>query len=123
MKTVLAVFFLILAASPACAGFVTGDELRAKMRTCDNLPEQFKPSQENANAFQECGFVMGYLAGASDAYVDTSFASKCMAKEIILSQLKVVVRDWLDQHPDRLHEPAVWLVRDAISEYGPCPGD
>ena len=95
------------------AGFITGNKLQSHFNDCEN----------NKNLLF-CYYAKGYVVGVEDAYLDTVFMPACIPSGsggIKVNQLISVVRKWLNEHPERLHEAAEGLVLAAINEAWPCP--
>jgi hypothetical protein len=41
--------------------------------------------------------------------------------EVTQSYVRVIVRNWLDEHPEKLDFTASYLVRMALKDAYPCP--
>ena len=44
----------------------------------------------------------------------------CLPKEVIPSQLKKVVINWLEKNPGKLHDPLIWSFFASMQENFPC---
>ena len=70
---------------------------------------------------------MGYLQGLLDSYMvfstrDPSLRVYCMPTEgFSIAQARRVVIQWLEAHPQRLHEEARILIFHALADAFPCP--
>jgi hypothetical protein len=70
---------------------------------------------------------MGYLQGLLDSYMvfstrDPSLRIYCMPTEgFSIAQARRVVIQWLEAHPQRLHEEARILIFHALADAFPCP--
>ena len=70
---------------------------------------------------------MGYLQGLLDSYIvfstrDPSLRVYCMPTEgFSIAQARRVVIQWLEAHPQRLHEEARILIFHALADAFPCP--
>lgn len=69
-----------------------------------------------------CG---GYVTGVHDLHSDVVEAKVakplfCMPLGVKNGQLRLVVKKWLQEHPEKLHLPASGLVVGAFREAFPC---
>ncbi|WP_424992412.1 Rap1a/Tai family immunity protein [Oceaniradius stylonematis] len=49
-----------------------------------------------------------------------AFTNTCTDENVSLGQKVLVIVKWLEDNPAQLHEPAVWLVKQALSDAFPC---
>jgi hypothetical protein len=63
----------------------------------------------------ETGFCIGLVAGAS--YVD---AKSCAPENAPIGELMRVVLEYIEVRPQRLHEPFMKLVQEALRNKWPC---
>ena len=61
------------------------------------------------------GLCAGYISGAAEAFRTCPFPEGASKEQL----LNIGYR-YLQATPQRLHEPAVWLIRDAIERAWPC---
>jgi len=59
----------------------------------------------------------GYVAGVQDSYNGVSF---CVPYNVRLNQSSAIVSEYLRKHPKRWHEPAKFLIIDAMKEAFAC---
>jgi len=109
MKTLLIAALMALIPMQADAEFHSGNSLLENVTQCGK------------NNQTMCAYVYGYVVGVKDAYEDTDSMPKCAPDSIKKGKLKAVVEQWLNDHPERLHEPAAPLIHAAIDEAWPCP--
>jgi len=109
MKTLLIAALMVLMPMQADAEFHTGESLLDNITECDKKDQTM------------CAYVYGYVVGVNDAYEDTDSMPKCAPDNLKKGKLKEVVKKWLNDHPERLHEPAAPSVLTAINEAWPCP--
>lgn len=101
---------VILMSMPACAGFVTGNELNNQCKTSQQLPFQ-------------SGIVLGYIEGVYDLsriLPDKDIGLGCVPPAVTAGQFKDVVCSYLDRHPENRHYPGSALVAIAIGEAWSC---
>ena len=109
MKTLLIAALMALIPMQADAEFHSGSSLLENVIQCDKKDQTM------------CAYVYGYVVGVKDAYEDTASMPKCAPYSLKKGELKAVVEKWLNDHPERLHEPAAPLILTAINEAWPCP--
>lgn len=63
-------------------------------------------------------FAMGYIVGATEVLRD--YKDVCIADGVTQGQLKDVVKKYLDENPESLHEAAYVLVYSALRKVWPC---
>ncbi len=71
------------------------------------------------------GYGLGFISGVTFAYRATYDGvlkpeKICIPKSIKIKEVKLVVQDYLANHPDKLDEPPWILVSDAIKEAFRC---
>lgn len=72
-----------------------------------------------------CGRAANYVKGFAKRLLqghvgDPRAPQICLAQDVGVAELTEVVRGFLDAHPERHDELAVWLVRDAMIGAYPC---
>jgi hypothetical protein len=115
---------LVVLASPVQATFVDGLQLRTYCQGEDRADRAMTPDelvQAEQNRF-EC---FGYIEGVVDDYESSTAVSNltpimCMPADMRLGQAKIVVRRYLENHPELLHLPACSVIRAALKEAFPC---
>ena len=71
------------------------------------------------------GYGLGFISGVTFAYramYDGALKPEkiCIPKGVKIKEVKLVVQDYLANHPDKLEEPPWILVSDAIKEAFQC---
>jgi hypothetical protein len=66
------------------------------------------------------GMCLGYAAGIADAAAFTPASNVCIPDAVILNQVRDVIVDYLNAHPEIRHEPAYFLATKALSMAWPC---
>jgi Rap1a immunity proteins len=66
------------------------------------------------------GFCTGYIMGAVDAVLGAGFHKVCIPNGVAQKQMRDVVTSWLDDHPEKRHLSAEFLVIEALKEKFPC---
>ncbi len=62
-----------------------------------------------------------YVSGVLDGFqIGDSTTKICIPSEASLGELALVVSKYLNQHPERLHNPPQYLVIDALHAAFPC---
>jgi len=93
---------------------------------------QLKEFANSENAWDQ-GLFYGYLDGMKDAYFDAMIKSAgtplqqefqrqfaCVPEEVSKRQFAEVVKKYLNEHPERLHDGSTVLVTEAIESAWPC---
>ena len=117
MKIVKALIFscsLLVSSSSYAAGYLMdGSQLVM-------LARHFKLGMDHSRStnFQSAGEYMGYIKGVYDTLSLTHVV--CAPSNQTTGQIGVIVLQYLDEHPERWHEPAYFLVRDALVKPFPC---
>ena len=87
---------------------------------------------ENCKAFTAKGAVIGrdtlcyaYIAGVTDSHIATRMGEElppsfCLPDQTNTTQLVLVVKKYLDEHPEKLYLDASSLVLLALNEAYPC---
>lgn len=107
----LALVVASLWAGPALAvgGFKTGEDL---LRQYNLGPE--------ARA-EQAAYIVGVLDGERIVTTVAKFKSPiCLPNGVPTAHLSLVVHEWLEKNPDRLHQQAANLVLTAVKESFPC---
>lgn len=73
-------------------------------------------TQDPVGAMQR-GLYMGYVQGVGNSL---NYFAFCAPHEVTYQQLYMVVGNFLEAHPERLHEHRSGLVIDALSKAFPC---
>ena len=104
-RSILAVLFVFFFSSPALCEkqFVSGEQL---LVNC-----------ESGVGYAE-GNCTGYVSGVFDN--STIINKQCLRRKATSGQRIKVVRDYLKEHPERLHTSASVLVQAAINEAFTC---
>jgi hypothetical protein len=105
---VIAFVFLIsplAEAQLACPELVAGWEAFQRMQA-----GQASPSESRA-----ASIYVGYIYGIADA----AFYYRSASGQITVKDAGYVVGKFLDEHPERLHGPAIYLVVEALSQAFP----
>ena len=104
----IAALAMLLGSSGSYAGFRSGNNLA---NDCNN----------NDNKFSN-GVCYGYVMGVTDLllWVNTNL-KLCAPSEATGGQVVAIVRKFLKEHPEMLHEDADFLVMSALQEAFPCP--
>jgi len=105
MRLFILAAFLFFSATAQCqqAAFETGNSLRQKLYAKSNI----------AN-----GIAYGYILGVHDSWSGIMICTQIGADP---SQMILIVRKFLSDHPEKLHYSAMSLVADALREAFPCP--
>jgi hypothetical protein len=93
--------------SLANAGFSDGNELKG----------QLEAALKDDGNYYLAGVGMGYVVGVYDAGEDNSY---CLPDGVTVRQLGSVVLKYLEEHPERLHHRAAFLVFSALVTTWPC---
>jgi hypothetical protein len=105
MKYLIAAVLIVAVMNVSADVFISGHELK---KWCD--------TPESKHLYQRCG---GYIVGVNDLGTSASFF--CLPPEVTQSYVRVIVRNWLDENPEKLDFTASYLVRSALKEAYPCP--
>src|ERR1035437_4983242 len=80
--------------------------------------DQAKLSDKEYNHRNICLF---YVSGVLDGFRIGDSATKiCVPDEASMGEVALVVSKYLNQYPEKLHNPAVYLVIDALHTAFPC---
>lgn len=92
----------------------TGNEL---YKVCANFAVMsgYVPCSQNVVDSALCG---GYVRGVLDATRDT--LNICPSDDITASQVNLVVKKYLSEHPERLHLRGDMLIHEALNKAFPC---
>jgi hypothetical protein len=112
MRITIALFLLLFCA-PSLAYFVDGNALVQDMREWERR-NQASPHTDYTRAMRYSGYVIGVY----DALELTDQA--CTPGNTSVGQVNAVVAKFLTANPERWAEPAVLLVRDALTTAFPC---
>ncbi|MBI2725425.1 MAG: hypothetical protein HYX42_04165 [Polaromonas sp.] len=120
IKTSIAVVLLALAAGGASSQNAFGIDLMGDAALASG---GFLTGQELYARGSDDAFVVGYIAGISDA--DRGAAKRmrpasCIPNGVSLGQMIDVTWKYLRDNPSTRHEPAAFLVREAMIASWPC---
>ena len=109
----------------AAAFAASGASADGEVYTAALLQKDFQVCAEQAEDYY-CGRAANYVKGFAkrllQGHVGNPQAPQiCLAQDIGVAELVDVVRNYLDAHPERGNELALWLVRDAMIGAYPCP--
>jgi hypothetical protein len=126
MKTIIltaGLLISLLLCGTSKAQLLTGEQLQTKCST-------IKRDIEDKTSTWTDGFCLGYISGILDSqslwdylvhvgkdYPQTHY---CLPDEATNSQVVQVVLKFLNDHPERLHEPANTLILEALHNAFPC---
>jgi hypothetical protein len=96
---------LLVAAAHAHATFEGGNDLYALMKA------------PGPGSNQEI-FARGYVAGVVDSLIDRG--ELCMPDSVKATDVSVVVKKWLDEHPDKRDYTAASIIEGATMELWRC---
>jgi hypothetical protein len=101
----------------ACAHAAPVAESAAVFDTGNSLYEYLTANNATARAH-----AAGYIAGVADVgSMGKVFGwSFCLPRRTTKDQITDVVKQWLDQHPEKRHVGAVGLVSEALAGAFPC---
>jgi hypothetical protein len=76
----------------------------------------------------DMGYCAGYLDGTTDVeqawqWVEgkTSRAAHyCLPNESTKGQMLLIIKKWMDEHPEELHEQASFIIHEAFLKAFPC---
>ena len=104
-RSILAVLFVLLFSSPALCEkqFVSGKQLLVNCESGVDYAE---------------GNCTGYVSGVFDNSITIN--KQCLPLNATSGQRIKVVKEYLKEHPERLHTSASVLVQAAINEAFPC---
>ena len=116
-RSVLAVLFVLLFSNPAlCTGyFVNGSVL---LGYCQNFTGQTET--QDPLLFKCASYITGVNDGIGAVEASIDFEYYCLPEEARSPQLSLVVKKYLQEHPEVLHRPAPLLVLEALVEVFPC---
>jgi len=101
--------WVVAPSAHAVGGFKTGEDL---VREYD-LGDQGRAEQ--------AAYVVGVLDGERIVSAVARFKSPiCLPHGVPTPHLSLVVHEWLEKHPERLHQQAANLVLTAVRESFPC---
>lgn len=87
------------------AAYLSGNKLKAHL---------------DDSSYYDQAFAMAYIVGATDVLEDEDYKYVCIADGVTQGQLKDVVKKYLDENPESLHQEAYVLVYLALSKVWPC---
>jgi hypothetical protein len=107
------------------AHITTGNKLREKCKLF--FAGQAPPTMTDMERI-DTGYCAGYLDGATEVEQEWSWvegkSSKathyCLPKEATKGQMFLVVKKWMDEHPEELHKSADIIIHKAFLKAFPC---
>jgi hypothetical protein len=112
LSGIIGIILLFLSANSAaeCGPMTTGQNLLSCIESSD--PEFY-------------GYGLGFITGVTFAYramYDGVLKPEkiCIPKGVKIKEIKVVVQDYLSNHPNKLDEPPWILVSEAVKEAFQC---
>jgi hypothetical protein len=85
-----------------------------------NLVSRDKATLSNEEATHEA-ICLFYVSGIVDGYqLGESSLKICTPDKVSLGELALIVSKYLNEHPEKLHNPPQYLVVDAIYTAFPC---
>jgi len=121
MKQFLILTALLLASGQAGAAFYSTDYLKQLIDSCNSLPDTFDINGENFARIKDCGLSTGYILGVFDSLNVMADRSRCFPGTVQSEQVVTAVENWIQNHPERIQEPADKSINSAISEAWFCP--
>ena len=117
LQALFAVTGALLATADSVAGAAdayTGAVLLADFTQCDSKPDHYR-----------CGRAATYVKGFAKRLMQGHVGNPqhpqiCLRPDIGVAELMDLARAYVEAHPERSGELAVWLVRDALTEKYPC---
>ena len=128
--TIAAILFLGFVRSTAATTTRDGNQLLSActhaIRITDSPQALRQPFREPDIAL-EAGYCIGFLSGVANMNIfwqtrtkDTSMFF-CLPPEGIINQLMRVVVKYLQEHPEKLHDPDIAVASMALANAFPCP--
>ena len=106
----IAALAMLLGSPASYADFITGNKL---VRYCEGWEEDTATFQKGV-----CG---GYVVGVFDANPGNRLCSPTnVTVDVEIGQVVSIVRKYLKENPERLHNTAAVLVTAALAEAFPC---
>ena len=107
MKKILFVVFIATFSAFSYAEFYTGNDLK---RMC-------------VGQVYEDAICMGYVTGIYDTLVATNAQNGICTGSggVTVGQIQEITKKYFNEHPEKLHFTAQFLVRSALREAFPCP--
>jgi hypothetical protein len=100
------------------------------LEECQVAARYTEATQMTNDQYADAAHCLGYLNGIMDAYADWDTVNTrrhannpspaCLPSNINTQELAMVVVKFLNDHPDKLHDPYYDLVTIALSEAYPC---
>lgn len=106
MKYIITLLFCFFSVATYAQGqFITGNTLKER---CDNAEGSF---------FR--GFCVGYIIGVSDSF-SNNICAPGGSGGVTVGQFVSIVRKYLNENPEFLHDPADILAFNALTRAFPC---
>jgi hypothetical protein len=120
MKRFIIITALLLTTGQAGAAFYGSDYLKQLIDSCNALPETFDASAENFARVKDCGLSTGYILGVFDSLNVLADRSFCFPEKVQSGQVVATVENWMQNHPERMNQPADKSVRQALGDAWSC---
>jgi hypothetical protein len=98
---------------------IDGASANARLPTCKALASD-KPQIANAATASYCLGMLDTLAFTSSYWDDRPWLCSDFPKGVTTQQAARVVVRYAENHPERLHEPLIWLAMQALHDAWPC---
>jgi hypothetical protein len=120
MRAILwaALLGLMITGAGAADG-IEGASANARLPTCKALASD-KPQIANAATASYCLGMLDTLAFTSSYWDDRPWLCSDFPKNVRTQQAARVVVRYVENHPERLHEPLIWLAMQALHDAWPC---
>jgi hypothetical protein len=112
MAMLVAVALVMGGTAAAQTSFTDGNELFENCKGADD------PQDRDRNS--KWGVCVGYIEGAADALIGSSFCLPGGPSGVTVRQITDVVKLYLHDHPEQRHYDAASLVTTALKEKFPC---
>lgn len=111
MKTSALALLVLVAVSPNALGvYYSGNDLLRHMQGWEKVQIDQGASATRQEIYGS-GFFLGFVTATADSFDDDIF---CLPAASANLQMAAIVKSFLTQHPERLDEPAVDLVINAL---------
>ena len=121
MMRVLLAVVLLGVSSVSFGAFVSGHELLAYSVECDKLSAEQDSEASNQACMLGRSYVMGVFDMAYSLNQRWMFQKHfCKPNDLDRPQLLVVVKKYMQDHPEQMDFAAAGIVYDALTEAYPC---
>jgi hypothetical protein len=123
--TLILILTIFLSARASASGSLSEGDGNWLLQTCGEADKPVDQSSKLSD-LQTC---LTYISGVTDGFTFGLLASTkekineggiCPPEGVILGQKARIVKQYLDQHPQELHKPAVLLIIRALHSAFPC---